>query len=122
MFNIGLHMSAKSPEAVAAKSHPVVGTHMRRDRKRGHPTQHLGIRCPDELMDAAEAEGPDQSKGAIALMDRGLDVKTAAGKDWIEVVVRAHRESEAAGKVITEGEVAGKMIRELLELQRKGKR
>lgn len=74
--------------------------HMRRERKRGHPTEQLGFRCPEELMRAIEGEGPDKSAAAIAMLDRAADAKTELGKDWIEVVVLAHREGVTEGQAL----------------------
>lgn len=89
---------------------------MRRNRPRGHPTEYLGIRVPKELADAARDEGPNQSQGCIALMDLGFEAKRALGKEWIEVIIRAHREG------VTEGEAVGRMLKDFIDSQRKGKR
>lgn len=90
---------------------------VRRQRKRGHPSKMVGFRCPEELLDAADREGEDRTEGLVLLLDRGDDAKTELGsKDWAEVVVRAYREG------ITEGQALGRMVKELLDKDRKGKK
>lgn len=89
---------------------------VRRDRKRGHPSQMVGFRCPSELLKAANVEGRDQTDGLILLLDRAHDAREEMGKDWVEVVVRAHREG------ITEGQAMARLIKEALEKDRKKSR
>jgi len=89
---------------------------LRRERTRGHPTEHVGFRCPTELLEAASAEAPERSKGIVTMLDRAFDAKEELGKDWIEVVVLAHREG------ITEGQALGRLARAGLGRDRKAAR
>ena len=89
---------------------------MRRERKRGHPSKMIGFRCPEELLEAADSEGRVRTEGLIALLDRGHDAKEELGRDWVEVVVLAHREG------ITEGQALGRLAKASIERERKGRK
>lgn len=88
----------------------------KRPRRRGHPGRQLNFRCPDELREAINNEGEDQTDGVIVLLDRANDAKVELGDLWIEVVVYAHRQG------ITEGQALGRLARIGIEKELKVRR
>lgn len=77
----------------------------RRERKRGHPTESLTARLPEEIIQAIDSEARNKTEGAVALLDCAVDAKTEMGKEWLEVVIFAHREG------LTEGQALGRLAR-----------
>jgi hypothetical protein len=86
-----------------------------RVRKRGHPSEQISFRCPSELVRAIEDAGSDKTEGATRLLDRAVDARNELGEFWTDVEIRAYREQ------ITEGEALGRIAREALERDRKGR-
>lgn len=84
-----------------------------RRRERGHPTEAVGFRCPEELIGAAKSLDRDLSKGMIRMLDRANDAARELGDLWIEVEILAHREG------ITEGEALGRLARDALKRQKR---
>lgn len=71
-----------------------------RRREQGHPTQMVGFRCPEELLDVANKIGANQTAGLVLLLDLANDAIRAMGKDWIEVEVLAHRADLEVGEAL----------------------
>jgi hypothetical protein len=84
-----------------------------RFRERGHPTEHIGFRCPAELVEAATVLERDRSKGIVRMLDIANDARTELGMLWVEVEVLAHREG------MSEGSALGRLAREALESRSK---
>lgn len=84
-----------------------------RHRERGHPSEHVGFRCPSELLDAATKLERDRSKGIVRMLDMAHDAREELGELWMELEIFAHR------KGITEGEALGRVAREVLSKNEK---
>jgi hypothetical protein len=86
-----------------------MATDRMRQRERGHPTEHIGFRCPKELVEAAATLDRDRSKGLVRLLDQAHDARIELGQLWVEIEVFARREG------ISEGAALGRLAREALE-------
>lgn len=108
-----MRLHARRQAAAAATSE---GNYLRkRLRKRGHPSEQINFRCPEELVQAIDAEGEDRTDGLVVMLDRANDAKQELGDEWMEVVVFAHREG------ITEGQALGRLLKAAILKDRKKK-
>jgi hypothetical protein len=81
----------------------------RQTRERGHPTELIGFRCPEEIVAEIDAIDADRSKVLVRLLDQALDARRELGKGWDQIEEYARRED------ISEGEALARLAKAALQ-------
>lgn len=103
-------MGVAGVAAVLRQRGPRVRT---RERKYGHPSDHINVRVPRELAEWVADQGRTVTAGTVRALDYARDALGEIGEELLADV-----ELRAVVERCTEGEALGRFAREAIEAKR----